>query len=362
MSLSPLTLHVSLEDRSYDILLGENILDDLGPRCAALLGKRRAVLVTDEHVAALYLQRAEESLVSAGLRVSSVVLPAGETTKSVQHLAALWEAAVEAKLDRKGVIIALGGGVIGDLAGFAAASYLRGVAFVQVPTTLLSMVDSAVGGKTGINLPQGKNLVGAFHQPNLVLADIQVLRSLPPREFSAGMAEVIKYGVIRDAELFARIENRVGAIRSLDAAELLHLVRRSCEIKADVVSQDEREGGLRAILNFGHTLGHAIENVCGYGEWLHGEAISIGMVYAARISEQRHGFPAADTDRLIALLRAFDLPVTWQGLDFAPLYEAMTVDKKAADAHPQFVLARSLGNVGLPEAVTHGELQQVFRS
>jgi len=355
------TVHVELGERSYEIRLGTESLGDLGAACLEVgLKGKRVLVVSDENVAPLYLDRVADSLASKGLAVTTLVLPAGEPTKSAAQLAEVWEAAVEARLDRKSFLVALGGGVIGDLGGLGAASFLRGVPFVQVPTSLLAMVDSAVGGKTGINLPQGKNLVGAFHQPALVSVDLSVLRTLPAREFHAGMAEVIKYGVIHDAELFDFIEANADRLNALEADALRHVVRRSCEIKADVVRQDEREGGLRAILNFGHTLGHAIENVRGYGEWLHGEAIAAGMVYAARVSERVHGFPAEDTERLTTLLRAFDLPVAWEGLEWEAVYTAMTADKKAADAVPRFVLARSLGDVGLPEEVDADVLRSVF--
>jgi 3-dehydroquinate synthase len=353
-------LRVELGERAYDICMGSGLLPELGKRCADLFRGRQVLVVSDHHVAGHYLETVRESLRQAGFAPTHVILPAGEATKSAARLGELWEAAVQAKLDRNSFVVALGGGVIGDLAGFAAASYLRGIPFVQVPTSLLAMVDSAVGGKTGINLPQGKNLVGAFHQPALVLADLEVLRTLPPREFSAGMAEVIKYGVIWDDGLFADIEGNVGAIRGLNMEGLLRLVRRSCQIKAEVVRRDEREGGVRALLNYGHTLGHAIENVSGYGEHLHGEAISIGMVYASRLSERVCGLPEADTDRLVALLQAFDLPVSWRGLAWDPLFEAMTLDKKAANALPRFVLAEKLGRATLPRDVGVPILREVF--
>lgn len=363
MTHQPETVNVHLGDRSYDILIGEGLLAQIGAQCVVALGSgKRVLVVSDEQVAAHYLERATRSLERDGFRVSTCVLPAGEGTKSVEFLAQVWEAAVEARLDRKSVMVALGGGVIGDLTGFAAASYLRGVAFVQVPTSLLAMVDSAVGGKTGMNLPQGKNLVGAFHQPALVLADLEALHTLPPRELNAGMAEVIKYGVIWDREMFAFIEQNVSNIRKLDAESLRYLVKRSCEIKAEVVRRDEREGGVRAILNFGHTLGHAIENVCGYGEWLHGEAIAAGMVYAARLSETLHGFDPAETQRLIELLKAFELPVSWEGLDWSAVFTAMTADKKAENALPRFVLATKIGRVGLPEEVSETQLKSVFEN
>lgn len=359
--MSEAIVQVDLGERSYDIVIGPGALAEISGRCESLFGQgKRVLLVSDANVSNYYLSGVETMLLTAGFQVSGCVLPAGEETKSVKYLAEIWEAAIEARLDRKSFMVALGGGVIGDLAGFGAASYLRGIPFVQIPTSLLAMVDSAVGGKTGMNLPQGKNLIGAFHQPRLVLADLGVLATLPERELNAGMAEVIKYGVIWDSGLFSYIESHVKDIRDLDGEALKFLVKRSCEIKAEVVRQDEREGGIRAILNFGHTLGHAIENVCGYGEWLHGEAIAMGMVYAARVSEKIHGFPAEQTNRLIELFKAFDLPVTWTGLNWDALYKAMTADKKAENALPKFVLATEMGKVGLPEEVTPELLKKVY--
>lgn len=361
MTLKTQTVRVDLAERAYGILIGAGVLKDPG----SLLPERlqnagRILVISDTNVAPRYLDGILKTLSRTGGQVTSFVVPAGEASKCAARLTEIWEAAVEARLDRKSLLVALGGGVVGDLAGFAAASYLRGVPFVQVPTSLLAMVDSAVGGKTGINLPQGKNLVGAFHQPARVVADLDALKTLPEREFSAGMAEVIKYGVIWDAELFRYLEENVERIRSLDPECLAHLVRRSCEIKAEVVRRDEREGGLRAILNFGHTLGHAIENVRGYGEWLHGEAIAAGMVYAARVSEAVNGFAAGETDRLIALFKAFDLPVAWSGLEWDEVFTAMTADKKALNAVPRFVLARETGRVELPVEVPIETLKMVF--
>lgn len=352
---------VSLGDRSYDVRIGHGALarrEEVLP--PGLKNVHRLFVVSDTHVAPLYLKSVREALEGEGRAVSQCVVPAGEGSKCVDRLAEIWKAAVEARLDRHSAFVALGGGVVGDLAGFAAASYLRGVPFVQIPTSLLAMVDSSVGGKTGINLPHGKNLVGAFHQPARVVADLEVLSTLPAREFSAGMAEVIKYGVIADADLFGYLERHVDRIRALDAEYLMPLVKRSCEIKAEMVRRDEREGGVRALLNFGHTLGHAIEKVRGYGDWLHGEAISAGMVYAARLSEKITGFPAKDSERLIALLRAYDLPVTWQDLEWDEVYTAMTADKKARDAVPRFVLAEAIGHADLPLEVSPEALQTVF--
>ena len=354
------TLQVDLADRGYEIQIGTQLISRVGKMCSKQFGLRKTLVISDANVAGFHLDRVVSSLKEEGFSVETLVLPAGEETKSLSALAKVWEAAVLAKLDRKSFLVALGGGVIGDLAGFAAATYLRGIPFVQVPTSLLAMVDSAVGGKTGMNLPQGKNLVGAFHQPARVLVDLDMLDSLPEREFNAGMAEVIKYGIIWDAELFERIETHVAAIRKRDRELLRELVRRSCEIKADVVRQDEREGGVRALLNYGHTLGHAIENVCGYGKWLHGEAIAIGMVYASRVSERIKGLPASSTARQAALFRAFDLPAGWDGLEWNPLFEAMTVDKKAENATPRFVLIESIGKAHLPERVEAPLLQEIF--
>ncbi len=351
-------VHVDLGERSYGIQIGRGILDTLGQEFPG----RSVLLVSDSRVDPLYGDRAEAALQAAGCKCVRVQVPEGEGSKCTAQLQRLWEAAVEARLDRKSLFVALGGGVVGDLCGFAAASYLRGVDFVQVPSSLLAMVDSSVGGKTGINLPQGKNLVGAFHQPKQVLIDLELLNTLSPREFSAGMAEVIKYGVIWDADLFRFLAEQVDAIRSLGADALATLVTRSCEIKAEVVRQDEREGGLRAILNFGHTLGHAVEKVCGYGTYLHGEAISIGMAYAARVSEQAKGFSGEERDRLDQLLQAYDLPLSWEGLDWEALWQAMCVDKKAAQEAPRFVLAEALGRVGLPEPCDRELLQDCFRA
>jgi len=355
------TIPVDLGDRSYPIHLGSGLLQQVGNFLCDVLGPgRRVLVVSDENVAPLYLEPLTDSLREAGCQVVECTFPAGEGTKSAANLETIWGKAVDARLDRKSVLLALGGGVIGDLTGFAAASFLRGVPFVQVPTSLLAMVDSSVGGKTGINLPQGKNLVGAFHQPALVVMDPDLLKTLPPREFSAGMAEVIKYGIIRDADLFSMLEREQERIVALENEPIMNLVRRSCEIKADVVRVDERESGVRAILNFGHTLGHAIEKVGGYGTRLHGEAISAGMMYAAMLSESRCGFSSQDRERLARLLQAFTLPVSYAEDDWDSLFTAMTADKKAQNAVPYFVLADRVGNAKLPEEVPEEVLHEIF--
>jgi len=334
---------VDLGDRSYPIRIGAGNLDVLGESCRAAGLKGKCLVVTDENVAPLYAARVLRSLEQAGFTPSLEVLPAGETTKNQLQLLHLYSRAAVCGLDRKCFMVALGGGVIGDLTGFAAASWLRGIRLVQVPTTLLSMVDSSVGGKTGINIPEGKNLVGAFHQPELVLIDVDTLKTLPRRELAAGMAEVVKYGIIWDAAFFEALEAASAAFPAMEDPG--GLIARCCEIKAEVVRQDEREGGLRGILNFGHTAAHAIENVAGYGEFLHGEAVAIGMVYAARLSAALKGLPAGDADRIERLLKKLSLPVRAPGLAWEAIRAAMAVDKKTVGGLTKFVLADRIGHV-----------------
>ena len=353
-------VRVPLGHRAYDIHIGTGLLGSLGELCVPVCRGRACLVVTDSNVGPLYADACLASLRASGYEPALAEIPAGEASKSTAQLDRLWGAASDAGLDRRAMIVALGGGVVGDLAGFLAASYLRGVTFVQIPTSLLALVDSSVGGKTGINLPQGKNLVGAFHQPALVLADLSLLATLPPREFSAGMAEVVKYGVIRDEPFFRWLEESFSCVQRREVAALEHIVRRSCELKAEVVGEDETETGVRAILNFGHTLGHAIEQAGGYGRWLHGEAISMGMVYAGLLSEALTGFRHADTGRLAALLRAFELPVTAPDLSWDTLIEPMRRDKKSVARAVRFVLASQLGRVGLPQDVPADALEAAW--
>jgi 3-dehydroquinate synthase len=353
-------VEVNLGDRSYPIVIGCGVLDTLGDACKAQGLSGRALVVTDSNVGDLYAERALASLNAAGYQAALAEIPAGEPSKSHEQLIHLYSCAVEAGLDRKAFVVALGGGVVGDLAGFLAASFLRGLTLVQVPTSLLAMVDSAVGGKTGINLPHGKNLVGAFHQPALVLADIDALKTLPVREFAAGMAEVIKYGVIRDVALFEMLEQGAEQIQALNPEVLISVVRRSCEIKAEVVAEDEREGGLRAILNYGHTLGHAVEQVTGYKQYLHGEALGIGTAFAAHLSARVHGLSPEEVQRQIDLLERYGLPIRDSNLDWAALRAAMSVDKKSVDAIPRFVLADRLGHVDFGCEVSEMVVQEVW--
>ncbi len=337
-------VHVDLGERAYDIQIAPGLLAGLGESCRKVASGRRVLLVTDATVDALYGAKATASLAAAGYEVARVVVPAGEESKSGAQLFALYDAAVAHHLDRKDCVLAIGGGVVGDLAGFMAATYLRGVRMIQVPTTLLAMVDSAVGGKTGINLAQGKNLVGSFYQPALVLCDTDLLRSLSRREFAAGLAEVIKYGIIWDESLFHRLERELVDLPAWPA-ELDAIIARSCAIKAEVVRHDERDSGLRNILNFGHTLGHALENVAGYGTLLHGEAVGVGMVYAARLSSAVKGLSPSCVQRVESLVRKAGLPVAAPRYGWPDLRRAMEVDKKGEGGQPRFVLADRLGHV-----------------
>jgi 3-dehydroquinate synthase len=344
---------VSLGERSYKILVGGGLLDRLGRECARLGPGRRCAVITDSNVGPLHGARAMESLRAAGFDPVLVTIPAGERSKRWQVVARCHDELAKARLERRSFVVALGGGVVGDLAGFVAATYLRGVAFVQVPTTLLAQVDSSVGGKVGINLKAGKNLVGAFHQPRLVLCDLDVLGTLPAREFQSGIAEVIKYGVIADAAMFRRLERGMPRLLARDAAELAWVVARSCAVKAWVVGQDETESGLRAILNFGHTVGHALEAISAYGKWLHGEAISVGQVVASQLSVATQGMPQADADRVRALLQRAGLPVETRlaKAQATRLAAAMQLDKKVVGGEVRFVLARRIGEVTWGQAV-----------
>ncbi len=331
------TLQVALGDRSYPIHIGSGLLqraDLILPH----LGRKKAVIVSNETVAPLYLEPLAALLRANGVAVSQVVLPDGEEFKDWPTLNRIFDALLESRAERSTTLIALGGGVIGDTTGFAAACYQRGMPFIQVPTTLLSQVDSSVGGKTAINHPLGKNMLGAFYQPVRVIADLDTLDSLPDRELRAGLAEVIKYGPIADAGFLCWIEDNLDAMLARDKAVLAYAVRRSCEIKADVVGQDEREQGLRAILNFGHTVGHAIEAGLGYGAWLHGEAVACGMVLAADLSERMGLVPAGLVERLRTLIERAGLPVQPPRLGTDRYLSLMRVDKKAEAGSIRFVL------------------------
>ena len=342
---APQQVRIELGDRSYPILIGQGLI----PQMAGMpLPKAHAALiVTNTTVGPLYAQALREALAPQYAQVSTVVLPDGEAHKTWQTLQMIFDALLARGSDRKTVLYALGGGVVGDITGFAAACYMRGVPFVQVPTTLLAQVDSSVGGKTAINHPQGKNMIGAFYQPQLVVCDLATLRTLPPRELSAGLAEVIKYGPIADMDFLAWIEANLSALLAREPAALAHAVRRSCEIKAAVVGQDERESGLRAILNFGHTFGHAIEAGLGYGEWLHGEAVGCGMVMALHLSQELGGVDAAFVERCTRLIAAAGLPTVGPRLGAQRYLELMRLDKKSEAGEIRFVVISEPGRAEL---------------
>jgi 3-dehydroquinate synthase len=339
---APITLPVDLGDRSYTIAIGRSLISDPG-RIAQHVAGQRVAIVTNTVVGPLYLDQLTQTLAAAGKQVIPIVLPDGEEEKNWANLMRIFDVLLAEKCDRKTTLIALGGGVVGDMAGFAAATYMRGVPFIQVPTTLLAQVDSSVGGKTGINHPLGKNMIGAFYQPQAVIADTATLDTLPPRELSAGLAEVIKHGAIIDAGFFDWIEANIGKLVARDAQALAYAIRRSCEIKADVVRQDEREGGLRAILNFGHTFGHAIEAGLGYGKWLHGEAVGCGMVMAADLSHRLGFIDAHAKARIGALVKAAGLPTVAPDLGAGRWLELMQVDKKNEGGQIKFILVKPLG-------------------
>jgi 3-dehydroquinate synthase len=345
VSGSPIdTVTVELGDRSYSIVISSGLLGEIGPRLAALLGTGATAIVTNPTVGKLYLERVETSLRHTGYRVTIVEIPDGEEHKNLASLALIYDRLLEARLERASPILALGGGVIGDLAGFAAATLLRGLPFVQLPTTLLAQVDSSVGGKTGINHPAGKNLIGAFYQPRLVLIDISTLKTLPRRELLAGLVEVIKYGVILDAELFATIETQLDRVLSLDEDLLRSVVQRCCALKAGVVHRDERESDYRSILNFGHTIGHALEALTGYQRYLHGEAVAIGMSFAAKLSFIRGYCSERTMQRIVELLKRAGLPAEVPAeISAQQLAQAIEGDKKVATGKVKFVCVEDLG-------------------
>lgn len=352
------TVHVNLAERSYDVLIGPGLLPKIGGMAANLIGGKRCAVVTDSNVAPLYAQTVQKSLWSAGMTVSLITVPAGEASKSVAVVEDVCRQMLQAGLDRKSFLVALGGGVIGDLAGFAASIFLRGIPFIQVPTTVLSQVDSSVGGKTGVNTPEGKNLIGTFAQPALVLADVHTLQSLPEREYGEGFAEIIKHAAIRDAAMF----DTINAVAE-GAGDLAELIQRNVAIKARIVEKDEHETtGLRALLNFGHTIGHAIEASAGYGEMLHGEAIGLGMMAAASISCQLAGLPPVARAKIVGLVKRFGLPTKLpENMAAESILEHMKHDKKFSEGSIRFVLLRSLGDAFVSTDVTEAHILNAIK-
>lgn len=352
-------IQVDLGERSYPIYIGQSLMSD-GETLSRYLLKKRILIVTNETVAPLYLKQIQDTMASFG-EVTSVILPDGEQFKDLTHLDSIFTALLQRNYGRDSVLVALGGGVIGDMTGFAAACYQRGVDFIQIPTTLLSQVDSSVGGKTAVNHPLGKNMIGAFYQPQIVIIDTECLQTLPAREFAAGMAEVIKYGIMWDAEFFQWLENNIEALKSLDTQALVYAISRCCEIKADVVSQDETEQGVRALLNLGHTFGHAIEAEMGYGNWLHGEAVAAGTVLAAQTAKSMGLIDESIVRRIVQLFQAFDLPVTApESMDFDSFIKHMRRDKKVLGGQIRLVLPTAIGRADVFSQVPESTLEQVI--
>ncbi|SEA22666.1 3-dehydroquinate synthase [Microbulbifer marinus] len=354
-------LNVELGERSYPIIIGSQLLGDAQHLLPYIRGKQVCV-VTNETVAPLYLSRVLEAL-SEFDKVDTIELPDGEAFKTLDTVNRIFDLLLERRHNRSTTLIALGGGVVGDMTGFAAACYQRGVDFVQIPTTLLAQVDSSVGGKTGVNHPLGKNMIGAFYQPRVVIADMDTLATLPEREFSAGIAEVIKYGLICDEPFFCWLEDNISRLMARDPQALAYAVDRSCRDKAAVVAEDERESGRRAILNFGHTFGHAIEAVQGYGNWLHGEAVAAGMVMAAELSHLRGSIEAGLVERVRALLEAARLPTAApQGMTTEAFLDAMAVDKKVMDGRLRLVLLRALGDAQIIDDTPRELIEQALQT
>lgn len=355
-----ITLDLVLPDTRYPIYIGESLYADAA-RIVAHLPQKKAAIITNETIAPLYLAPLQAALEAAGVAVTPVILPDGEAYKTWETLNLIFDALLGARAERKTTLIALGGGVIGDMTGFAAACYQRGAPFIQIPTTLLAQVDSSVGGKTAINHPLGKNMIGAFYQPHAVLADMAVLDTLPERELSAGLAEVIKYALLGDVQFLAWLEQHIEALRARDRATLAEAVRHCCQMKADIVGEDEKETGVRALLNLGHTFGHAIEAGMGYGAWLHGEAVAAGMVLAAETSRLLGWISEADVARVTALIERAGLPILSPDLGVDAWISHMGHDKKVEEGQLRFVLLRQLGQAVIEKGVPLTVLREVLQ-
>lgn len=354
-----ITVDVQVKESPYTIYLGEGILERLAEEMQKLKPSS-ALIVTNVTVGPLYAQKVKE-IASTVCRTEIVYLPDGEKYKNWPAFSSILEHLARMKADRKSLILALGGGVVGDMAGFAAAIYMRGINFIQVPTTLLALVDSSVGGKTGMNMKEGKNLLGAFHQPKAVIAETGFLETLPSREISAGLAEIIKHGLLADANYFDEVERDIEKLRALDHEAIARIVARSCQIKANVVAKDTKEKGERAKLNLGHTFGHAIEKLAGYGTWLHGEAVACGLVLASKASEKLGKISSADTQRIIALVQKAGLPTRIEGLSLTESIDSMKSDKKSSGGVIRFVLLNSIGDAyvdELPEPILREVLSE----
>ena len=353
-------INVALERNPYDIVIGDGVLGTVGDELHRLGAKpgKKILVVSNADVAGPYGEACLNSLKGKGYNVELLVIEAGEEQKHLRTISQIHDAAFAFKLERSSMLLALGGGVVGDMTGFAAATWLRGVGVVQVPTTLLAMVDASIGGKTGVNHPGGKNLIGAFHQPHLVLIDPTTLDTLPIREFRAGMAEVIKYGILGDADLFLELESckDPSSPEGLGRTTLESILQRSAAAKASIVAADEREGGLRAVLNYGHTFGHVVEALCGYGTWLHGEAVALGMVAVGELAVQRGNWSRADAERQKQLIAKAGLPTTWPELNLEAVLQTLQGDKKVRDGQLRFVIPTEIGSVEIQNDISRDEI------
>jgi len=354
-------ISVNLPENSYSIYITPNGLSHVGEKVSHLAIGKKILVVSNPEIFDYYGQITIDSLQKQGFEVNYHLIPAGENHKNLDAIAQIYDTALKCRLERNSTMVALGGGVVGDMTGFAAATWLRGINFIQIPTSLLAMVDASVGGKTGVNHPQGKNLIGAFYQPKLVLIDPTVLKTLPEREFRAGMAEVIKYGVIWDKNLFEAIEKaqNIDSLNNFDEVLLTDILTRSCQAKADVVSQDEKESGIRAILNYGHTIGHAVESLTNYETFVHGEAVAIGMAIAAKIAVKMGLWSEEETERQDKLIAKAGLPTTIPNyLDIEEIIEHLQMDKKVKDGKVRFILPETIGKVTILDSVSHDILKQ----
>ena len=368
MNQSPTRIPIQLKENPYQIVIGDNILYKIGEELIRAGFKKgiKVLVVTNSDVSIPYSDLFLKSLNENGFKTHLKIIEAGEHQKNQETISLIYEAAYKAKLERGSLMIALGGGVVGDMTGFAAATWLRGISVVQVPTTLLAMVDASIGGKTGINHPCGKNLIGAFHQPKLVLIDPRTLRTLPKREFKAGIAEVIKYGIISDPQIFKILEKEleIGSINTLEKNNKLlrEIIERSATVKANVVVSDELEAGIRAILNYGHTFGHVIETLCGYGTYLHGEAISIGMVAIGELACKRGSWSKENSERQKNLLLKAELPVNWPKVEIKKVLETLSGDKKVKDGKLRFIMPKDIGSVEICNDISEEEINYCLSS
>ncbi|MDD4802584.1 MAG: 3-dehydroquinate synthase [Syntrophomonas sp.] len=353
-------VRVELGERSYDIYIGECWLPRLGELLAFIPQTTQLIIVTDENVNELYGARVLEIIRNAGFQTVSAVIPGGEGCKNLDTSAWLYEQMIAAGLDRKSILLALGGGIVGDVAGFAAATYMRGIDYIQIPTTLLAQVDSSVGGKTGVNLPSGKNLVGAFYQPKLVFIDVAFLKTLSARDYLTGLAETIKYGIIWDQEFFGYLEQYREPIKRRDHQCLMHITSRCCSIKAKIVGQDETESGLRALLNLGHTFGHAFEALTKYQTFTHGEAVAVGMIYAARLACHLGMIASKDLTRITDLIKFFGLPDSFGSLDIGSIITQMRKDKKNIGGKIQLVLPVAIGRSQIFNDISEADVAMIL--